>query len=184
MPNVFVKSWFQFKKSYRKKKFTKKKLNISVFKNKKDRSLLSLFFFTKSSTFKFGSVIIKFTRRLLITQLLYKKFMLLIKRIARKPDRTSKVLWLSPSYIFRVTYKSKGARMGKGQGKDHVWYKSYFPGKPFIEVANVRIGRVFYFLFYLNLWTNNFFYSLSNYLLYFSNIKNRTLGYNVTYHLR
>ena len=183
MCNNIIKNLFFLKKIYKKKKFTKKNINISVFKKKKEIKS-SLSFFLSPYRFKFGSVALKFSKKLIITQLLYKKFLLLIKKIAKKPDKTLKILWLAPSYIFRLSYKSKGARMGKGKGKRHVLYQLYKPGKPFIEISNVRIGRIFYFIFYLNLWTNNFFYLIANYNLYLSNFKNKLINYGVLYDIK
>jgi hypothetical protein len=91
------------------------------------------------------------------------KLSFVAKRLAKRPERSLRKFWITPSYVLNLTYKSKGARMGKGKGKKTVRTARFFPGKPFLEFSNVRSGKIFYFIKFLNLYTFNKFYCVMNY---------------------
>jgi hypothetical protein len=66
--------------------------------------------------------------------------------------------------------KSKGARMGKGKGKKLIYFQRIFAGTNFIEFLGVRLGRLYYFLFY---WNNRFY---QKFYLYRSLLSNNQTG--------
>lgn len=64
---------------------------------------------------------------------------LVFKRFLRKPEKMGKKLWLTPTYTFNLTKKSKGSRMGKGRGKKLIPSLILLPGSAIIQFTNVRI---------------------------------------------
>lgn len=63
---------------------------------------------------------------------------LVFKRFLRKPEKMGKKLWLTPTYTFNLTKKSKGSRMGKGRGKKLVQALILLPGSSIIQFTNVK----------------------------------------------
>ena len=77
------------------------------------------------------------------------KFKLFLKRFIRKPERTFKTLWIAPNYIYILSFKSKGSRMGKGKGKKHIRMFSCQAGSPLIESSHIRVGKLLLLLYSL-----------------------------------
>lgn len=73
------------------------------------------------------------------------RFVLFIKRIIRRRFRGIRRFWILPGDYFRVSYKSKGARMGKGKGKSANILRRISPLSNLVEFKNVRPGRIFFF---------------------------------------
>jgi len=108
-------------------------------------------FFYKKTTFKFGVFILYLLTHKLILNKQFVKFKLFLKKFIKKPEKSLKKLWITPVYIRNIALKSKGSRMGKGKGKKILNILRLYPGKPFIEFTNVRIGRIFYFNFFIQI---------------------------------
>ena len=58
---------------------------------------------------------------------------LFFKYFLRKPEKTSKRLWITPKYVFNISYKSRGSRMGKGKGRKYTKFLKIHAGTPFLE---------------------------------------------------
>lgn len=87
---------------------------------------------------------------LLLTQLFLTRFELKLKRIVRKKDKTLRRFWLTTRVLFNLTRQSKGARMGKGKGKNYQSLQRINPLTNFIGFRGVRFGRLIRFLLYFN----------------------------------
>lgn len=98
------------------------------------------------------------------------KFILFIKKITRKVEKSLRRFWLIPQSLLAITLKSKGARMGKGKGKKLIYFQRIFARTNFIEFLGVRLGRLYYFLFY---WNNRFY---QKFYLYRSLLNNNQTG--------
>lgn len=70
---------------------------------------------------------------------------LLLKKSARRSDKTFRKLWFNAFPHLPLTKKVVGARMGKGKGKLHSWFTIIKSGSFIFEVKNLRLGRFFYF---------------------------------------
>lgn len=130
------------KQWYKHTFYTKKKLN------------LSWYFFSKTFSFKFGSSVIFLLQGLILSNFLFLKFKLFLKKMARKAKKSLRKFWLTPHYVFNVTLKSKGSRMGKGKGKHLVPLLRLYAGKPFLEIFFIRFGRLFLYTWYFKLRLN------------------------------
>ncbi len=77
------------------------------------------------------------------------RFTLLMKKAARRADKTFRKFWI---YIFPtlpLTRKSVGLRMGKGKGKRQTWQVTLRPGTALFETRNLRFGRAVHFFLQL-----------------------------------
>jgi ribosomal protein L16/L10AE len=70
---------------------------------------------------------------------------LLIKKSARRSDKTSRKLWFNSFPHLPLTKKVLGSRMGKGKGKQTSWFTLLRAGNSLFECKNIRIGRFNYF---------------------------------------
>ena len=70
---------------------------------------------------------------------------LLLKKSARRADKTFRKLWFNAFPHLPLTKKVVGARMGKGKGKLHSWFTIVKSGSVLFEVKNLRLGRFYYF---------------------------------------
>lgn len=80
-------------------------------------------------------------------------------------DRSLRYFWLIPRSLLIIRFKNKGARMGKGKGKQLVKIQRILHHTNFIEFYGVRLGRLYYYLFYLNLRFIQQFYLYFSYFI-------------------
>lgn len=104
----------------------------------------------KTPVFHFGNAAFQPTSLVVLTSRFITRFILFLKKIVRKRDKSQRRYWLAPRSFLRVTLKSKGARMGKGKGKHVVLIQRFQPFINFIEFAGVRTGRLRRYLYKLN----------------------------------
>lgn len=73
------------------------------------------------------------------------RYKLLIKKGAKRVDKTKRFVWI---YLFPhlpLTRKVVGSRMGKGKGKLAGWFLELPAGVILFEFKNLRYGRSIYF---------------------------------------
>lgn len=68
----------------------------------------------------------------------------------RKKDKTLRRYWITTRVLFNLTRQSKGARMGKGKGKNIQTLQLITPLSCFIGFRGVRLGRLLFFLHLFN----------------------------------
>ena len=85
-----------------------------------------------------------------LTPLFVTRFILNLKRIVRKKDKTLRKYWINSRVLFKLSKQSKGARMGKGKGKNLTQFQKYSAFTNFIEFSGVRFGRLLFFIRYFN----------------------------------
>lgn len=121
----------------------------------------------------FGNSAFRPKQLLILTLKFLIKFVLFLKKITRKSDRSLRYFWLTPKSLLLIRFKNKGARMGKGKGKQLIRIQKIYHHTNFIEFFGVRLGRLYYYLFYLNIrFIQQFYLFYSNWikrynLLYF-----------------
>jgi ribosomal protein L16/L10AE len=121
---------------------------ISYFSKKKHEN--SLNYINKRWSFNFGNSILTLPRSILFSALLTTRFILNLKKVVRKRDKTLRRYWITIRVFFKITKQSKGARMGKGKGKNTLQLQKYSPLSNFIEFKGVRYGRLIHFLKFFN----------------------------------
>lgn len=94
--------------------------------------------------FFFGNAALVPLSFLVLSSLFLTRFILFLKRVARKRDKTLRRYWLAPRSFIRIAYKSKGARMGKGKGKKIIHIQRYPPFINFVEFSGIRPGKLEY----------------------------------------
>lgn len=100
--------------------------------------------------FFFGNAAFQPASLVVLNSLFLTRFILFLKKIVRKRDKSQRRYWLAPRSFLKVTLKSKGARMGKGKGKHVVNIQRFRPFINFVEFSGVRSGRLRLYLFKLN----------------------------------
>lgn len=108
----------------------------------KRRSRLTI----KATTLHYGHIGLLLLAPLTLTSKHLFRFTLLLKKAARRAEKTFRFFWL---YVFPnlpLTRKSLGLRMGKGKGKRQTWMLIAKPGLALVEVKNLRLGRATHFL--------------------------------------
>lgn len=115
----------------------------------------------KSQFNHFGNAFFFLTRPILLTALFLVRFDLLLKRIIRKKDKTLRRYWITTRVLFNLTRQSKGARMGKGKGKNLQSFQLVCPLTTFIAFKGVRYGRLLFFLKFFNSRFSAFIYLLT-----------------------
>nr|YP_011027892.1 ribosomal protein L16 [Euplotes vannus]UPM52102.1 ribosomal protein L16 [Euplotes vannus] len=110
----------------------------------------------------FGNSFFFLTRPLLLTALFLIRFDLLLKRIIRKKDKTLRRYWITTRVLFNLTRQSKGARMGKGKGKNLQTFQLICPLTVFIAFRGVRYGRLLFFLKFFNSRLSSFVFLLTH----------------------
>lgn len=110
----------------------------------------------------FGNAFFFLTRPILLTALFLVRFDLLLKRIIRKKDKTLRRYWITTRVLFNLTRQSKGARMGKGKGKNLQSFQLVCPLTIFIAFKGVRYGRLLFFLKFFNSRFSAFVYLLTH----------------------
>jgi ribosomal protein L16/L10AE len=133
---------------------------VCIYMNRKLQKLRRKSFFYKSpssyitqctkESFFFGNSAYQPASLVILTSLFLTRFILFLKKIVRKRDKSQRRYWLAPRSFLRVTLKSKGARMGKGKGKHIVQIQRFRPFVNFVEFLGVRLGRLRLYLFKLN----------------------------------
>jgi len=82
--------------------------------------------------------------------LLYNKYLfkikLFLKKTVRRSNITGRHLWVKIFPHIPLTKKVIGSRMGKGKGKPTNWAAKVPHYCIFIELRNVRVGRITYFI--------------------------------------
>ena len=100
------------------------------------------------STFKplnYGQTAILSPLPLSLTSKQLFSFLLFIKKIARRSEKTFRFLWVYVPPYTPLTRKSHGQRMGKGKNKRKTWKLTIRAGQRILEFANIRLGRLLYF---------------------------------------
>ena len=97
-----------------------------------------------------GSSIFLTTRPILLKALFLIRFDLNLKRVIRKKDKTLRRYWITTRVLFNLSRQSKGARMGKGKGKNLQSLQLLTPFTKFILFTGVRPGRILFFLNFFN----------------------------------
>nr|YP_010117037.1 hypothetical protein KQ443_mgp27 [Euplotes vanleeuwenhoeki]QPM99251.1 hypothetical protein MitoLV_23 [Euplotes vanleeuwenhoeki] len=103
-----------------------------------------------SVPFHFGDLAFMTTTYLIFNLKRSLRFTLFIKRMIKRRFRGVRKFWILPGDYFRVSFKTKGARMGKGKGKSANILRRISPYLHFVEFKNVRLGRVLFFKNILN----------------------------------
>ena len=106
----------------------------------------------------FGNSTYRAKQLLILTLNFLIKFILFLKKITRKSDKSLRYFWLIPKSLLIIRFKNKGARMGKGKGKQLIKIQKIYHHTNFIEFYGIRLGRLSFFLFYLNLRFIQYFY--------------------------
>lgn len=106
----------------------------------------------------FGNSTYRAKQLLILTLNFLIKFILFLKKITRKSDKSLRYFWLIPKSLLIIRFKNKGARMGKGKGKQLIKIQKIYHHTNFIEFYGIRLGRLNFFLFYLNLRFIQYFY--------------------------
>lgn len=70
---------------------------------------------------------------------------LLVKKSARRSDKTRRRVWLNAFPHLPLTRKVAGSRMGKGKGKLSGWFSRTPSGINLVEFYNVRHGKALYY---------------------------------------
>ncbi len=100
---------------------------------------------TKTSVLVYG----QFGLYLLQPTQLYSKqlfrFKLLLKKGAKRVDKTRRGVWFNAFPHLPLTKKVAGSRMGKGKGKLSGWVAHLKPKTNLFEFRNLRWGRARYF---------------------------------------
>nr|YP_011027856.1 ribosomal protein L16 [Euplotes cristatus]UPM52066.1 ribosomal protein L16 [Euplotes cristatus] len=99
----------------------------------------------------FGNSVFYFAQPLLLKALFLIRFELLLKRVVRKKDKTLRRYWITTRVLFNLTRQSKGARMGKGKGKNVQVFQLITPLSCFVGFRGVRLGRLLFFLRFFNM---------------------------------
>lgn len=73
------------------------------------------------------------------------RYKLLIKKSAKRADKTCRKVWFNLFPHLPMTKKVAGSRMGKGKGKLAGWIAQLSPGVNMFELKNARPGRAVYF---------------------------------------
>ena len=95
----------------------------------------------KPSKLNFGDIGLKLLTSLVITSLHLSRYLILLKKLTRKSDKTLRYFWLNFPVSIPFTEKAKGSRMGKGKGKVFIWGAKLNSGKFFVEFKGLRFGR-------------------------------------------
>lgn len=73
------------------------------------------------------------------------RYKLLLKKAAKRSDKTSRKVWFNLFPHLPLTRKVEGSRMGKGKGKLAGWVAQLSPGATMFEFKNLRSGRALYY---------------------------------------
>lgn len=95
----------------------------------------------KPSKLNFGDVGLKLLTSLVVNSQHMSRYLILLKKITRKSDKTLRYFWLNFPVSVPFTEKAKGSRMGKGKGKVTSWRAKLNSGKFFVEFKGLRFGR-------------------------------------------
>lgn len=74
------------------------------------------------------------------------RFKLVLKKSARKAEKTSRRSWMTAFPHLPLSKKTEGSRMGKGKGKLAGWVAELSAGVILFEIKNLRPGRATYFI--------------------------------------
>lgn len=122
--------------------------------------------------FNFGNSKFINTNTLYLTPLFVTRFILNLKRVVRKKDKTLRKYWINSRVLFKLSKQSKGARMGKGKGKNLSQFQKYSAFTNFIEFKGVRFGRLLFFLKFFNSRFATKFFLIRNWISFFSTTNN------------
>lgn len=122
----------------------------------------------------FGNSFFLLTKPLLLTALFLIRFDLLLKRIIRKKDKTLRRYWITTRVLFNLTRQSKGARMGKGKGKNLQTFQLICPLTVFIAFRGVRYGRLLFFLKFFNSRLSSFIFLLTHWSYNLRNLPHKS----------
>jgi large subunit ribosomal protein L16 len=123
-------------------KSSHKNRSLKTFNN-----ITSLYLSSKSGKLVYGQYGLKNNNHnfLLFNKYLF-KIKLFLKKAVRRSNITNRYLWVKVFPQVPLTKKVIGSRMGKGKGKSSNWAAKIPHGCIFIELRNVRPGRVKHFL--------------------------------------
>ena len=113
-----------------------------TFKNRhKQRKFLNF----RSQKLTYGHFGLKLLQPLWVSGKQILRYKLLIKKSAKRSDKTSRKVWFNLFPHLPMTKKVAGSRMGKGKCKLVGWIAQLSPGVNMFELKNARPGRAVYF---------------------------------------
>ena len=119
-------------------------LNPRKFKNKnifKKRSYVNF----KRVSLSYGQYGLRLLQPLWVSNKQVFRYKLLLKKAAKRSDKTSRKVWFNLFPHLPLTRKVEGSRMGKGKGKLAGWVAKLSPGPCMFEFKNLRTGRAKYY---------------------------------------
>lgn len=99
----------------------------------------------------YGQYGIKILRLTTITARVMNRYLIFIKRITKRAEKTSRKFWINFRVSIPLIKKSKGSRMGKGRSKPYTWVSKIISGFCIVEFRGLRYGR---FLYYFRIFNN------------------------------
>ena len=69
-----------------------------------------------------------------------------LKKAVKRSDYTKRKIWFNIFPHLPLSKKTKGMRMGKGNGKLSTWFIKIKGGRVILEFKNLRLGRAEHFL--------------------------------------
>lgn len=113
-----------------------------IYKSKFKRRL---FKFSINSPLSYGHIGLKVLQPLQFNSKQLFRLKILVKKSAKKSDKTRKHVWLNTFPHLPLTRKVAGSRMGKGKGKLSGWVSRTPSGINLVEFYNLRHGKALYY---------------------------------------
>lgn len=99
-----------------------------------------------TSYLTFGDVGINLLRPFQMTTKQLGRFVLILKKTARKRDKTNRIFWVRLFPNFPLTRKVLNSRMGKGKGKYKCWSLRIAGNATIVELERIKFGRFLYLM--------------------------------------
>jgi len=104
-----------------------------------------LFKNSTNSKLSYGHIGLKVLQPLQFNSKQLFRLKILVKKSAKKSDKTRKHVWLNTFPHLPLTRKVAGSRMGKGKGKLSGWVSRTPSGINLVEFYNLRYGKALYY---------------------------------------
>lgn len=98
-----------------------------------------------NSNLSYGHIGLKVLQPLQFNSKQLFRLKILVKKSAKKSDKTRKHVWLNTFPHLPLTRKVAGSRMGKGKGKLSGWVSRTTSGINLVEFYNLRHGKAMYY---------------------------------------
>ena len=98
-----------------------------------------------NSSLSYGHVGLKVLQPLQLSSAELYSLKCLVKKSAKRSDKTRKKVWLNTFPHLPLTRKIPGSRMGKGKGKPSEWSTRTPSGINLVEFYNLRPGKALYY---------------------------------------